>query len=67
MEVALILKLVTIGADLLNNGTKAYLEHKDEFSSNDRALIEAALQNAYASNDAKAAKALLLLDEAAKS
>lgn len=66
MEAALVLKFVTLGADLLSTGLKAYQAHKDEFSSNDQAMIEAALANAYASNDAKAAATLAALDAAAK-
>lgn len=63
---ALIIKGVTLGADLLTNGYKAYEANKEAFSSEDAAVIEQALAAIIAMNDAKEAAALDALDAAAK-
>lgn len=61
MELALILKAVTLGADLLNNGMKSYLANRDAFSTEDQAVIDAALASVIATNDAKERAALAVL------
>ncbi len=63
---ALIIKGVTLGADLLTNGYKAYEANKEAFTSEDAAVIEQALAGIIAMNDAKEAAALAALDAAAK-
>lgn len=63
---ALIVKGVTLGADLLNNGVKAYNANKAAFSSEDQAVIEAAIASVSTDNDAKAQAALKALEAAAK-
>lgn len=62
--VSLILKSVTLGADLLTNGYKAYEANKEAFSSEDQALIDAALAQAISLNDAKEEAALAALRDA---
>jgi len=64
--IALIIKGVTLGADLLQNGLSAYQANKDTFTSDDIALINKAIADVSALNDVKEAAALAALDEAAK-
>ena len=66
MEAALIIKLVSLGADMLTNGYKAYEANKAAFTSEDAAVIEQALAAIIAMNDAKEAAALDALDAASK-
>lgn len=58
LTLAMIVKTVTLGADLLNNGIKAYEANKAAFSSEDQAVIEAAIASVSSANDAKAQAAL---------
>jgi hypothetical protein len=67
MEAAIIIKLLTVGADLVSNGLKAYDAHKDEFSSDDQKAIRQAIATVRAINDAKEDTALATLDAAARS
>lgn len=62
---AMIVKGVTLGADLLSNGIKAYEANKDAFSSDDAALIDAAIAQVSTQNAVKEAAALAALDAAA--
>ena len=66
MDPILILKLVTVGADLLSNGLKAYEANQDVFSSEDQEVVRKALESVMASNDAKEVAALAALDQAAR-
>lgn len=65
MDPALIVRLVTLGADLLSNGLKAYEANKAAFSTQDQEAIRQALATVSAINDVKEAAALAALDQAA--
>lgn len=64
--IEMIVKGITLGADLLSNGLAAYQSNKDAFSSDDQALIDKAIADVSALNDVKEAAALAALDAAAK-
>jgi hypothetical protein len=61
MELMLIVKAVTLGADLFANAVKAYEANRSAFSSQDQAVVRAAIAQVAAVNDVKEDAALAVL------